>query len=346
MTDIEKALNNADEFLKEDGGLSPDDSALGFKTNENAEELTDDDKADALKVVLKAGCLYRINSRCWSGVTSKVPEEQIKAPKEILTGLKNLIDQDRLSGFRYWKTAGERELKKWGYSFLGLPNVFFIPKGFIPFVERKLAICSERAKEAKEEFLANFDQYKAEWRDKVIDICHKKDISIEEALAYLDDDLYPSESDIAGRFQFSHRKFYISVPDPSMGILDDKEYAEEVRKQKEDAREFLDNCLAALAKKFYKIVSNIQNKVKKGESIRPNTLQALTDYTEIFDKMNITNNQELSGYVETAQKLFTGVGTQDFKKKEFRNQMGESLDEIVTEFKTKSDEKLLRDIDF
>jgi hypothetical protein len=110
MTDIEKALNNADEFLKEDGGLSPDDSALGFKANENAEELTDDDKADALQVVLKAGCLYRINSRCWSGVTSKVPEEQIKAPKEILTGLKNLIDDLFGGGIGYSPDSGLQPL--------------------------------------------------------------------------------------------------------------------------------------------------------------------------------------------------------------------------------------------
>jgi len=254
--------------LTTETNMETDKSTLGIKTNGQAAELDDNDKADALEVVLKAGVLYRINSRCWSGVTSKVPEEQIKAPKEILTGLKNLINQDRLQPFRFWKSAGERELKKFGYNFLGLRGVYFIPKAFIPFVEKKLALCTERAMEAKEEFLANFDQYKSEWRDTVIEICSKKNISVAEALVYLDDTLYPSETAIESRFQFNHRKFFIAVPDPSMGILTDEEYREEVKKQKEDAAEFLDNCLANLAKKFYSIIANIQGKIKKGESIR------------------------------------------------------------------------------
>ena len=344
--EIDNALNQADEFLKDDSGLQADDSALGIKTSGPIAELDDEDKADALEIILKSGCLYRINSRCWSGVTSRVPEEQIKAPKEILKGLKNLIEQDRLQPFRFWKTAGERELKKYGYNFLGLRGVYFIPKGFIPFVERKLKTCQEKAMEAKADFLANFEQYKSEWRDKVIEICKAKDISIEEALNYLDDNLYPSETDIAGRFQFNHRKFFISVPNPAMGILTDDEYREEVAKQKEEAAEFLDNCIASLAQKFYKIISKIQEKIKKGETVRPNTIQALTDYTEVFDKMNITNNSDLAGYVEQAQKIFGGAESGDFKQDDFRNKIEAGLDEIVTDFKTKSDKKLLRSIDF
>lgn len=345
-TNIDNALDKATEFLKDDSGLVADDSTLGIKASGPVDELDSEDKADALEIVLKSGCLYRINSRCWSGVTSRVPEEQIKAPKEILKGLKNLIEQDRLQPFRFWKTAGERELKKYGYNFLGLRGVYFIPKGFIPFVEKKLKLCQQKAMEARADFLTNFDQYKSEWRDRVIQICKDKDISIEEALAYLDDDLYPSETAIAGRFQFSHRKFFISVPYPGMGILTDDEYREEVAKQKEEAAEFLDNCIASLAKKFYQIISKIQEKVKKGESIRPNTLQALADYTEVFDKMNITSNGDLAEYVKQAEQIFGGVNAGDFKQDDFRNKIEESLDEIVTDFKTKADEKLLRDIDF
>ncbi|MCK4776850.1 MAG: hypothetical protein KAS39_00635 [Actinomycetia bacterium] len=350
MKDINDVIDNSNTVLEEinkaDSGVQESDSVIGITVTDKAAEIDEADKEDALEIVLKAGVLYRINSNCWSAITSRVPEEQVKAPKEILSGLKTIINTDRLGPFRFWKTAGERELKKFGYNFLGLRGVYFIPKAFIPVIERKLKLCTEKALEAKADFIANYEVYKDEWRDTVIDICEKKDITIEQALAYLDDELYPSAENLEGRFRFSYRKFFISVPDPSMGILDDKEYQEEVKKQKEEAAEFLDNCLAGLAKKFYDIISKIQDKIKKGESVRPNTLQALSDYTTIFDQMNITNNQELAGFVIQAKKIFSGVEAKDFKEDDFRKQIEAGLTEIVTNFKTKSDQKVLRDIDF
>jgi hypothetical protein len=327
---------------KSESTLATDDSALGITMKEKAEADLD----NALEVILKEGILYRVDSHCWWGKTSRVPEDQVKAPKEILSGVKTLIDPEHLQPFRAWKGQGERIIKKLGYQFLGLRGVYFVPKGWIQDVEAILLGCKEKAEEEKKIFIDNFVTYKAEWRDRVLEICDDKGIAYEVALAYLDEDNYPSKAGLDAKFVFKWTKFAITVPNSDMGILTDKEYKEEVRKQKVQAKEFLDNCLAELAQKFYSIISSINDKLLKGDVIKPKTLGSLESFTEIFDKMNITNNVQLAGYVEEARKLFNGVAVADLKENEFSNKLSDELDSVVSRFKTESNQELLRDIEF
>ena len=331
-----KAITDTFDAMKKDG------SAVGISMKDKA--LADLD--NALEVVLKEGILYRIDSHCWWGKTSKVPEDQIKAPKKILTGVKTLIDPKHLGPFRAWKGAGERIVKKLGYQFLGLRGVYFVPKGFIQTAEAKLKECQDAAMIEKKVFADGYERFKQEWKDEVLAICKEEGIDESIALEYMKDAYYPTAGQLDGKFVFKWTKFMISVPDSNMGILTDKEYQEEVRKQKVQAKEFLENCVAELAQKFYEIISKINDKLAKGEVIKPKTLQSLTSFTEVFDKMNITGNASLAGYVDEARKLFSGVSVKDFKEEVFATKLSDKLDKVVTQFKDESDQALLRDIEF
>jgi len=301
---------------------------------------------NALRVVLKEGILYRIDSHCWWGKTSRVPEDEIDIPKQLMGGVKTLIDPKHLGPFRQWKGIGERIVKKCGYSFLGLRGVYFVPKGFIGLAEEKLLECQKMAAVEKDNFKENFELYKQEWKAYVIDMCVEHGIDVDIATKYLEDSYYPSVSQLDGKFVFQWTKFAVTVPDSDMGILTDKQYQEEVRKQKVQAREFLNNCVAELAKRFYEIISNIKAKLDAGDVIKPKTLQSLESFTEVFDKMNITNNQELAGYVGQAQKLFSGVSVADFKEDKFTDKLKTKLTGVVDKFAEAADQKLLRDIEF
>ncbi|MHC4643991.1 MAG: DUF3150 domain-containing protein [Planctomycetota bacterium] len=300
----------------------------------------------ALEIVLKEGILYRIDSHCWWGKTSRVPEEAINVPKELMSGVQTLIDPKHLGPFRSWKGIGERIVKKLGYQFLGLRGVYFVPKAFIQTAEEKLVECQEFAGKEKKIFADNFDQYKVEWKEEVNRLCKEHGVDPKLAMLYLAEENYPSKAQLDGKFVFKWTKFAITVPDSNMGILTDKQYAEEVRKQKLQALEFLENCVAELAAKFYEIISKINSKLEAGENIKPKTLQSLNNFTEIFDKMNITNNSALAGYVDEARKLFKGVSVTDFKEEKFADKLNDQLTSVVTRFEEESDQKLLRDIEF
>ena len=300
----------------------------------------------ALEIVLKEGILYRIDSHCWWGKTSRVPEEAINVPKELMSGVQTLIDPKHLGPFRSWKGIGERIVKKLGYQFLGLRGVYFVPKAFIQTAEAKLVECQEFAGEEKKVFVDNFETYKAEWKTEVARLCKEHGVDPKLAMLYLAEENYPSVAQLDGKFVFKWTKFAITVPDSDMGILTDKQYEEEVRKQKLQALEFLENCVAELAAKFYDIISKINSKLEAGETIKPKTLQSLNSFTEIFDKMNITNNRALAGYVDEARKLFKGVSVTDFKEEKFADKLTDKLTSVVTRFEAESDAKLLRDIEF
>lgn len=72
----------------------------------------------------------------------------------------------------------------------------------------------------------------------------------------------------------------------------------------------------------------------------------MTTFTEVFDKMNITNNAQLAKYVEEARGLFKGVSVTDLKEDLFTDKLNTKLDTIVNNFKDEADQELLRDIEF
>jgi len=86
--------------------------------------------------------------------------------------------------------------------------------------------------------------------------------------------------------------------------------------------------------------------LEKGEAIKPKTLESLSSFTAVFDRMNITNNRELAGYVSQARDMFKNVDAGALKEDEVSNKIQSGLDKMVTSFKTEADAKLLRDIEF
>jgi len=226
-----------DLMMNKINGIEPEPDEVvktepaGANTNTDALELD-----RALEIVLKEGILYRIDSHCWWGKTSRTPDGEIEAPKEVMTGVKTLIDPKHLGGFRQWKGIGERIVKKVGFPFLGLRGVYYVPKAFIKMAEAKLTECQAKAVEEADEFCNNFEFYKQEWKTTVIDLCAEKGIDETDALEYLKDEYYPNPAELRNRFVFRWTKFAITVPDSDMGILTDDQYQDEVRKQKEQAR--------------------------------------------------------------------------------------------------------------
>lgn len=290
---------------------------------------------DPIEVVFRQGILFKIDSHCWWGKSSKVDESEINAPKEILSGVKTLVNPNTLSSLQFYKGFGERSLKKRGYPFLGLRGVYYIPKDFIGSIEMELRETKKAFDKEVDEYIQNYPKYKSEWKKK--------------SGTYYNEALYPSKEQLQNKFRFDYTKFVITVPDPSMGILNEDEYREELDKQKVKMREFLDGTLTELASKFYVIIDRLATKIESGDTVKPKSLESLRSFVETFESMNVTGNKKLSELVSKAQNYVGATGARDLNQDDkLRKSIGGKISKLVDQFQKHSekDTRFKRAIEF
>jgi uncharacterized protein (UPF0297 family) len=294
---------------------------------------------DVLDYVFKEGILYRIDSHCWWGKSSRVDEEEINAPKEILSGVKTLVDPNTLATLRSYKSYGERIIKKRSYPFLGLRGVYYVPKAFISGCEEELKETQGRVYGERDFFMKNLPKYKKEWAA----VCKKGKVEPPAP------ELYPSKDELNGKFVFEWTKFAITLPNSSMKILNEAELKEEAEKQKKQMFEFLDGSLSMLAGKFYKAINNLAEKLSSGDPMKPKTLSSVRDFIETFDAMNVTNNAKLQDLVGKVDKLVGTASVKDYNADEkLRKDTEKRVTQMVSSFKkiSESDQRFKRDLDF
>lgn len=290
---------------------------------------------DPIKLAFEQGILFRIDSRCWWGRSSKVRADELNVDPEIIKGIKVLVDPNKLAPLRSFKSYGERVIKKYGYPFLGLRGVYFVPKAFIQANDDELKKTQVEYDKICDEFVENFDSYRVEWQEK--------------SREHYDEALYPNKVDLRARFCFNWTKFIVDLPDKNTSILSEAAYKEEYEKQKVRMREFLDDTLTFLARKFISIIANLETRLKSGDKIKPKTLESLRTFVETFEAMNVTGNAKLRQLVERADKALGVTGAKEFNSDEkLRKQMVTKVETLVKNFgeTAAKDERFKRALEF
>lgn len=291
---------------------------------------------DPIKYVFQQGLLFRIDSRCWWGRSSKMKEDELgNVDPEVIKGIKVLVDPNRLAPIRSYKSFGDRVIKKYGYPFLGLRGVYFVPRAMVENCDNTLKETQVEYFKLVDEFVDNIDDYKKEWQVK--------------SKEHYDENLYPEKPALRDRFGFSWIKFVIDLPDPETSILNEAAYKEELEKQRAKMKEFLDETLAMLASKFISILDNIEKKLKSGDKIKPKTLESLQSFVETFEAMNVTNNAKLRQLVEKASKVMGSTGAKEFNSDDkLRDKVAKQVESVVSSFKTtaEKDTRFKRALEF
>ncbi len=303
-------------------------------------EATIDGK-DVMEIALKAGILYRIDSSCWWGKTTKVRDGEIDAPKEIISGMKVLVDPKTLGPMRSLIGYSDRILKNIGYSFIGMKGVYWIPKAFISRTDERVSVIEGEFSQARKEFFSNYELYKKEWRIK--------------SKEYYDPDAYPAVGDFERlkKFKLQKRKFSISLPEKGTGVLTDAEYNDEKKKQIDEMKEFFQDTISVLAGRFYKMVKSLKEKLDSGKPVKQKTLDAMKEFGKTFDAFNVTGHKELKSLVT---ECFGVLGTADIedlnlskggaKNDLYRAKMIKGMDAVVDKFDKSKDERLTRALEF
>jgi hypothetical protein len=295
---------------------------------------------DSTKVVLEEGILYKVDSHCWWGKSSRVPKEMLgNAPKRILKGVQTLIDDTHIAPLNSYRQKGERVVIKNGFPFTGFRGVYFVPKALIEKTEKGLTNCQRDFNEMRSEFMSNFKVYKKEWAQT----CKENNVPIPP------DEWYPSEYEIKNKFKFEWNVFSFQLPNPKLGILTEDQYKTQVENHRKKMDQFLSSVLTTLALKFEDIVVKLNKRLEDGETIKPKTLSSLKSFVETFDSMNITKNEELSNLVARVGKIVGTKSAKDINESEkVRDRLKTKIGKLVGTVGSliDNDTKFKRSLDF
>jgi len=353
MTDIMKMTNSdlyamLTETEKLTVGKRPRKSEMVdiINSRTNQVQLVQDeiDADKAVDIMLTEGIMIRLDSHIWWGKSNKTSEGEIQfkggrtVTKKVLTGTKTLVDPDSLAYFRSLVGYAKRWLDKSGYPFLNIRGVVWIPKFFIQPTERKLKKWKANFDNAVEGYILDYPAEIERW---------KETLKEEKVSDVFDELVYPSPEELKRKLQFRWTKFAISLPSVESGVLNDKEYKEELERHKQDAKLFLDSTVTIIAKKFAEMVTSMQKTFASGRGIKQKSLDNMREFVETFDVMNITRNQELKNLVDRAAKLIGSVNKEDVKSNEkLSKTIATGLTGLVSDFGKAKDEKIVRALEF
>jgi hypothetical protein len=316
-------------------------SSKAKKDQGKGKEVVDDNfDRKTVEQVFNEGLLYRLIANSWWGKTTRVPEDQIKQPAKsktdasVMGAIKPLVNPERLAEIHSKRAFAERALKKYSFPFVGFDNVFFVPKAFIPKIDEIFGKTKAEHDEAVDTFIANIEDYKAEWKPILGE--------------FYDEKAYPSSEALKCTFRFDWRKFIITVPDKGSNLMSDKEYKKEIEKQAESIRQFLDYALSEVANNFKSILGKMQERLAEGKGLNPKFLSSIKEFALTFKDMNITNNASLQSLVDKMYDAVKTVQPDDFKEEDFRKSITKSISGVAKEFEkmAKKDADLSRALEF
>lgn len=306
-------------------------------TKKNEEQIM----KETIKRVFSEGILYKVDAAGWWAHSTKCRETEVLQPvdgelakdgQKPMKGIKPLLNPKLLAPIRSMRGYGERIIKKNSFPFLGLRGVYFKPKAFISMTEEELVETKNNHDALVMDLNKNLPKYKREWQKQIG--------------KFYDDELYPK--DMRSKFRFNWSKFVITPPDKELKVLSDKEYKEEVKKQTEQLKRFMDSALGILANQFVDMVGRLSTKLDKGKPVGKRYLESWAEFARTFKTMNVTGHKPLEAIVTRMDNMIGNKSAEDFKEDKFRSMFSKQVSKVVKSFDTlsKSDDSLNRALEF
>ncbi len=270
--------------------------------------------------IYQDGVVLILETSCW-GARKKLPQDRINvsADPKFVSGTKRLVDHERYLQpiRRNQQQAADRIRDRWAVPGFPLNGASFIPKANIETVESALQKYLGRHEELVEEFLPLYPRMKEEAR-----------IELEPDGLYEDEE-YPR--DVRSRFGFAWKYVILEAPDAGANVMTAPMLAREKEKIGVMIEEFRANAVAILRTEFAQVVANLAECLKSGNKrrIRQESLDSLEDWMERFERLNINNDRELTGFVETMRGLVAGTDARELRNNDlFRRTISNEMAEV------------------
>ena len=146
-----------------------------------------------------------------------------------------------------------------------------------------------------------------------------------------------------------------SVPDQERNILSPELYAEEIKKFKQEIKRTSDELIGMVSKEFYRKIAELRKACDPDEEkeIHGKTIAAIINFIEKFDTLydGFVFHKEMKKMIGEVKELLGDDSSSEFASylkegDEFREMVGDNLQEMMSNLKALPDEPIRRALDF
>jgi len=265
----------------------------------------------------------QLNVRFWPGQAKLKPQDLGLKPEEVpeifYLGNKKLYPQEIRQRFGQISNRARTFLNDHSYPFV-MEYVRAIPK-------RNLAKVVERLEELKAEFmaeaqnfLAEYDAIREDWRQRYPDIW--------EHLA----PHYPPRDYLKRRFDFFWTVFEIKGAEVQEGSAPEIVEAYERARAELQARyeEMVEEAVVYLRKKVLEVVNNLSSRLKEGRIVRNDTLESVRRVEAWFKDLNIFGDVQVEEALTQLRAALNGTDYEALKDNEaLKQQLAGLADQVA-----------------
>jgi hypothetical protein len=265
----------------------------------------------------------QLNIRFWPGQAKLRPQDlglkEDEVPEIFYLGNKKLYPNEIRQQFGQLSNRARTYLNDHSYPFV-MEYVRAIPK-------RNLAQVVERLEELKAEFmakaqdfLAEYDSIREDWREKYTDIWEQLEPH------------YPPRDFLKRRFDFYWTVFEIKGAEVQEGSAPEILEAYQRAKEELQARyeEMVEEAVVYLRKKVLEVVTNLSSRLKDGRIVRNDTLESVRRVDGWFKDLNIFGDMQVEEALAQLRAAVNGTDYEALKDNEaLKHQLAGLADQVA-----------------
>lgn len=271
---------------------------------------------EQLDSIYRKGCIAHLAFSVWGGRV-KLPKGLIRADADpaFINATKYLVDRDCLRPIEKIRNEARSFIYNKTLPFY-IPGLLFISRDIIPDVDRELERLKAKFMFEVSNFTANYNIFIDKAREKLNGLFNPLD--------------YPK--DIWKCFSFRWDFINFSAPDRTQ-ILSAEICEREQSKYEQTMLEFRQTAMNTLRTKFAEMVDRVVERLSGERKVFKDTLVGnMKEFLDDFNKLNITDDTELSTQIERCKKILDGVDVNAIRDNEtFRHNIANNMTTIQTE---------------
>jgi len=286
------------------------------------------------KSIYEKGCLIILTTRFWGATTKLTPEQLGDLPAEIINASRSLLpDDSKVKAVRGILAEARRFVSSNTIHF-PIPNVDFINKNRIAYVDSALKSRKEWALEALDDLIRVLETEKRKYKSKYPDLYKESN--------------YPTESQLRDNLVFDWSFRIISPPGKDLAILSPEMYEAQVQSFKREMKEFEDNLISVVAKEFYDRIDKLREQCIGAGDVSSATVKSIHNVLDKFQNVYdgcLTHNS-LKKMVDDIKMYMDGTDASMLKAgDDLRRMVGEKMKDVTSLIKNSKDKRLTRKLD-
>lgn len=287
--------------------------------------VPDTEAQQMIKDAMSNGMLLWIHKRAW-GNRKKVPKEMLiekfgKDAKRI-RAVQDIVDRAPVRQIIYWQdkatTFAEARSMNWFHR-----GTLYIWNHYVDEVEQKLKECDGKMKEALKEFKESYPAL--------------VDKALTEHLDLYKDVLFPHVDEFDDMFALVWGWQVVTPPmqeGESVGVVSKEVRERENRKFQEYTKACFEKHGEAIRDAFAKIILHLRDKLKDPNAIfHESSIEKPKEFLKKIIDLPAYGDVPFAELAKDAEDILNGVYAEDLRDdKDYRQAMGEALDDVVDVF--------------